>query len=137
MSETLKVCMKYKYPENGTKNGRVYSPEVLAKAFSEPAFKEACLNKALPIVSEDEKLIGMGTAELEDYRVVNVNGTIFDTTYIKLLKDFKNSATLTLVGHGAVEYTDDKAVVSEVNFTHAMVTPHPAVDVCSMELSED
>ena len=26
------------------------------------------------------------------------------------------------------EYTDDKAVVTEVNFTHAMFTPYPAID---------
>ncbi len=133
----MQVHMKYAYPEQGTRNGRVYPPDVLEKAFSEPAFKEACMNNTLPIVSEDEKLIGMGTATLEDLRVVEVRGDIFDPTYIKLLKDFKDSVVFTLAGTGAVEYTDDKAVVTEVDFTHAMFTPCPAVDVCSMELKED
>ncbi len=124
----MKVSMKYAYPEQGTRNGRVYPPEVLEKAFNKPAFKELCSTKALPILSEDNKLIGIGTATLENYRVVAVDGEVFDSTYIKLLKDFKDSVAVTLAGTGAVEYTDDKAVVTEVDFTHAMFTPCPAVE---------
>ena len=124
----MRVTMKYAYPEKGTRNGRIYSQEVLEKAFNEPAFKELCGTKALPILSEDNKFIGMGTATLEDKRVVAIDGEIFDSTYIKLLKDFKDSVAFTLAGTGAVEYTDDKAVVTEVTFTHAMFTPCPAVD---------
>ena len=78
----------------------------------------------------------MGTAVLEDSRVVVVDGEVFDSTYIKLLKEFEENAVFTLAGTGAVEYTDDKMVVSEVNFTHAMFTPHPAVEVCSIEFCE-
>ena len=125
----MRVTMKYAYPEKGTRNGRIYSQEVLEKAFNEPAFKELCSTKALPILSEDNKFIGIGTATLEDKRVVAIDGEIFDSTYIKLLKDFKDHAAFTLVGTGAVEYTDNKAVVTEVNFTHAMFTPYPAVDI--------
>ena len=124
----MKVSIKYAYPEKGTRNGRIYSPEVLEKAFNEPAFKELCSTKALPILSEDNKLIGMGTATLEDKRVVAIDGEVFDSTYTKLLKDFKDSVAFTLVGTGSVEYTDDKAVVTEVDFTHAAFTPCPAVD---------
>ena len=124
----MKVQMKYAYPENGTRNSRIYPPEVLAKAFSEPAFKEACVNKVLPILSEDNQLIGMGTAKLEDGRVVLIDGEVGHPTYIKLLKDFKDSVAFTLAGTGAVESTADKAVVTEVNFTHVMFTPCPAVD---------
>ena len=124
----MRVTMKYAYPEKGTRNGRIYSQEVLEKAFNEPAFKELCGTKALPILSEDNKLIGIGTATLEDERLVAIDGDIFDSTYIKLLKDFKDSVAFTLAGTGAVEYTDDKAVVTEVDFTHAMFTPCPAVD---------
>ena len=133
----MKVRMKYAYPEQGTRNRRVYSQEVLEKAFNEPAFKEACMNTELPIVSEDNKFIGMGTAKLEDYRVVSIEGNIFDPTYIKLLKDLKESASFTLYGTGEVEYTDDKAVVSEVKFLSAMFTPCPAVDVLDKEFCED
>jgi hypothetical protein len=124
----MRVTMKYAYPEKGTRNGRIYSQEVLEKAFNEPAFKELCGTKALPILSEDNKFIGTGTATLEDKRVVTIDGEIFDSTYIKLLKDFKDSVAFILAGTGAVEYTDDKAVVTEVDFTHAMFTPCPAVD---------
>lgn len=124
----MRVTMKYAYPEKGTRNGRIYSQEVLEKAFNEPAFKELCSTKALLILSEDNKFIGMGTATLEDKRVVAIDGEIFDSTYIKLLKDFKDCAAFTLAGTGAVEYTDDKAVVTEVAFTHATFTPCPAVD---------
>ena len=105
----MRVTIKYAYPEKGTRNGRIYPPEVLEKAFNEPAFKELCNTKALPILSEDNKLIGMGMATLEDKRVVAIDGEVFDSTYIKLLKDFKDSVAFTLAGTGVVEYTDDKA----------------------------
>ena len=124
----MRVTVKYTYPEKGTRNGRIYSQEVLEKAFNKPAFKELCGTKALPILSEDDKFIGTGTATLEDKRVVVIDGEIFDSTYIKLLKDFKDRAAFTLAGTGVVEHTDDKAVVTEVAFTHAMLTTCPAVD---------
>lgn len=124
----MRVSIKYTYPEKGTRNGRIYPPEVLEKAFNESAFKELCNTKALPIMSEDNKLIGMGAAMLEDKRVVAIDGEVFDSTYIKLFKDLKHNVAFTLAGIGAVEYTDDKAVVTDVKFTHAMFTPCPAVD---------
>lgn len=133
----MKVHMKYAYPEHGTRNGRFYSSGVLVKAFNEPAFKELCVNKALPILSEDQKLIGMGTAKLEDYRVVSIDGDIFDPTYIKLLKDFKDIAALTLAGTGMIECIDDKTVITKADFTHAMFTPYPAVDIYDKEFCED
>ena len=132
----MKVQMKYMYPEKGTRNGRVYSQEVLEKAFNQPAFKEACMNTELPIVSEDNHWIGIGTAKLEDGRVVVIDGEISHPTYIKLLRECEDKVAFTLFGTGSVEYTDDKTVVTEVKFTSAMFTPNPAVDVCSMELKE-
>ena len=133
----MKVRMTYAYPEQGTRNRRVYSQEVLEKAFNEPAFKEACMNAELPIVSEDNHWIGIGTAKLEDGRVVIIDGEISHPTYVKLLSDYKDKASFTLYGTGAVEYADDKAVVTEVKFTSAMFTPHPAVDVYDKEFCED
>ena len=133
----MKVRMKYAYPEQGTSNRRVYSPEVLEKAFNEPAFKEACMNTELPIVSEDNHWIGVGTAKLEDGRVVTIDGEISHPTYIKLLSEHEDKAAFTLYGTGEVEYTDDKAVVSEVKFLSAMFTPCPAVDVLDKEFCED
>lgn len=132
----MKVRMKYTYPEQGTRNGRIYPPDVLEKAFNEPVFKEACENIALPIVSEDNHWIGMGTAWLEDGRVVAIDGEIRHPTYIKLLSDYKDKAVFTLYGTGYLEYADDKAVVTEVKFISAMFTPNPAVDICSVELEE-
>lgn len=133
----MKITCKYTYPENGTRNKRIYSPEVLEKAFNESAFKEACESTALPIVSEDNHWIGIGTARLENGRVVTIDGEISHPTYIKLLSDYKDKASFTLYGTGAVEYADDKAIVTEVKFISAMFTPNPAVDICSMELVED
>ena len=133
----MKVYMKYAYPDHGTKNKRIYSPEVLEKAFNEPAFKEACMNVELPIVSEDNHWIGIGTAKLEDGRVVTIDGEISHPTYVKLLREHEDKVSFTLYGTGAVEYTDDKAVVSEVKFLSAMFTPNPAVDVLSKEFCED
>lgn len=132
----MKVSMKYAYPEKGTRNGRIYPQEVLEKAFNEPSFKERCVANSVPVTSEDGKLIGMGTATLEDYKVVRVDAEIFDPTYIKILKESKNSSALTLAGTGAVEYTDDKAIVTVVDFTHAMFTPCPAVDIKEIEYKD-
>lgn len=78
----------------------------------------------------------MGTATLEDYKVVRVDAEIFDSTYIKILKESKNSSALTLAGTGAVEYTDDKAIVTVVDFTHAMFTPCPAVEVNEIQYKD-
>ena len=133
----MKVRIKYAYPEQGTRNGRVYSQEVLEKAFNETAFKEACMNVGLPIVSEDNHWIGVGTAKLEDGRVVTIEGEISHPTYVKLLREHEDKVSFTLYGTGAVEYTDDKAVVSEVKFLSAMFTPRPAVDVLDKEFCED
>lgn len=132
----MKITCKYVYPETGTRNGRFYPREVLEKAFNAPTFKEACENIEVPIVSEDNHWIGVGTAKLEDGRVVTIDGEISHPTYVKLLSDYKDKAFFTLYGTGAVEYTDDKAVVTEVKFISAMFTPNPAVDICSMELVE-
>ncbi len=133
----MKVYMKYAYPEQGTRNGRVYPPEVLEKAFNEPAFKEACMNTELPIVSEDNQFIGMGTARLEDGRVVTIDGDISHPTYIKLLRECEDKVAFTLYGTGEVEYTDDKMVVTEAKFISAMFTPNPAVDVYDKDFCED
>ena len=133
----MKITCKYSYPETGTRNGRVYSREVLEKAFNEPTFKEACMNTELPIVSEDNRWIGVGTAKLEDSRVVTIEGEISHPTYVKLLMEHEDKVSFTLYGTGAVEYTDDKAVVTEVNFISAMFTPNPAVDVYDKEFCED
>ena len=132
----MQVSVKYTYPENGTRNGRIYPPEVLEKAFSAPAFVEHCENQTLPVVSEDTKLIGIGTASLEDYRVVTIDAEVFDPTYTKILKEFPDTVGITLAGIGTVKYADDKAVVTDIDFTHAMFTPYPAV-YCTAKIKED
>lgn len=130
----MKVQIKYIYPEHGTRNGRIYPPEVLKKAFNEPTFKERCLAKAIPVTSEDDKFIGMGTATLENDRVVNIDAEIFDSIYSKILKELKDTnLSFTLVGTGLVEYTDDKAVVTKADFTHVMLTRYPAVDIMEIK----
>ena len=133
----MKVHMKYAYPEHGTRNKRIYPPEVLEKAFNESAFKEACENIVLPIVSENNHLIGIGTAKLEDGRVVTIDGEISHPTYIKLLRECEDSTAFTLYGTGKVESVDNKLEVTEVKFISAMFTPNPTVDVYDKEFCED
>ena len=129
----MKVSMKYAYPERGTRNGRIYPKEVLEKAFNESTFKAACINNELPIVSEDNHFIGMGTAKLEDGRVVSIEGEISHPTYVKLLSEHQDKAAFTLYGTGEVEHKDDKTIVTEVKFISAMFTPNPAVDIIRNE----
>ena len=46
----MRVTTTYKYPAGGTRNGRIYPPEVLKKAFEEPQFNELCITKSIPVV---------------------------------------------------------------------------------------
>mgnify|MGYP007037151529 CR=1 FL=1 len=53
----MKITCKYTYPETGTRNGRVYSREVLEKAFNDPVFKGYNESKAIPVKSEYDDFI--------------------------------------------------------------------------------
>ena len=128
-NKLMKVVTKYVYPSEGTRNGRVYSADVLEKAFNEPAFKELCMTKAIPVKSEYHDLIGYATANLEDGRVVTVDAEVFHPTYVKAIREAGDSIGFTLAGSGSVEYRDDGPnVVTEFNIDCAMLYARPAVD---------
>lgn len=128
----MKVTIKYAYPEKGTRNGRIYSQEVLEKAFSEPAFKELCLARALPIKDTTDELIGMGTAYLEDGRVVTIEAEVFSPPHIKAIKVAERSFGFTLAGYGNVVPDDGANIVTDFTIDSVLLCAHSAVD-CSIE----
>ena len=132
----MKVSMKYAYPEKGTRNGRIYPPEVLEKAFNEPAFKERCLANAVPIKDEAGEFIGMGTARLEDGRVVTIDAEIFSLAHINALKIADRNIGLTLAGYGNVVHRNGVNIVTDFTIDSAMLCAHTAVD-CSMEIYQE
>lgn len=132
----MRVTIKYAYPEKGTRNGRIYSQEVLEKAFNEPAFKELCLAKALPIKDEAGEFIGMGTARLEDGRVVAIDAEVFSLAHINALKIADRNIGLTLAGYGNVVHRNGVNIVTDFTIDSAMLCAHTAVD-CSMEIYQE
>lgn len=132
----MRVTIKYAYPEKGTRNGRIYSPEVLEKAFNEPAFKERCLANAVPIKDEAGEFIGVGTAHLEDGRVVTIDAEVFSPAHINALKIAERSVGFTLAGYGNVVHDNGINIVTDFTIESALLCEHPAVD-CSMELYQE
>lgn len=124
----MKVVTKYAYPKNGTRNGRVYSREVLEKAFSDPVFKEHCDNKTIPVKSEYHELIGYATAHLEEGTAVAVEAEIFNPTYVKALKAAEDSIGFTLAGSGNVVHRDGIDIVTDFCVDCAMLYAKTVVD---------
>ena len=130
------VTIKYAYPEKGTRNGRIYSQEVLEKAFNEPAFKELCLAKALPIKDEADELIGVGTARLEDGGVVTIDAEVFSPAHITAIKVVERNFGFTLAGYGNVVHNNGVNIVTDFTIESALLCEHSAVD-CSMEILQE
>ena len=128
----LKVCTKYTYPESGTRNGRVYTQEVLEKAFNEYIFKEACDRRFISVRDEttgESDFLGYATARLENDTTVIIEAEIDNSNYIEMLKELEdNSIGLILAGVGHTEYRDGKQLVTDVSFDRVELTRHPAVD---------
>lgn len=121
----MRVTTTYKYPESGTRNGRVYPPEVLKKAFEDPCFKELCVTKSIPVVEyEPDNVIGLATASLEDDNIVTVDASIFDPSYIAAVKELgksNDSFGVTLAGTGTTDCRDGKTYVTDVTFDKAYI----------------
>lgn len=133
----MRVTIQYAYPEKGTRNGRVYPPEVLEKAFNKPAFKERCIANAVPLKDKAGEIIGMGTAYLNDGRVVTIDAEVFSTPRIKALKAADCNFGFALAGYGNTEYKPGIEVVTDFTIDSVLLCERPAVD-CSIELqSED
>lgn len=132
----LKVSVKYAYPEKGTRNDRIYSSEVLEKAFNEPTFKERCLASIVPIKDEAGEFIGMGTAHLEDGRAVTIDAEVFSPAHINALKIADRNIGLTLAGYGNVIHRNGVNIVTDFTIDSALLCEYPAVD-CSMEIYQE
>lgn len=116
----MRVTTTYKYPESGTRNGMVYPPEVLKKAFEDPCFRELCVTNSIPVIEyEHDKVIGLATASLEDDNIAAVDASIFDPFYIAAFKELSKSTDsfgFTLAGTGITDCRDDKTYVTDVTF---------------------
>lgn len=132
----MRVTIKYAYPEKGTRNGRIYSPEVLEKAFNESAFKECCAANAVPLKDEAGEFIGMGTVYLEDGRVVTIDAEVFSAPHIKAIKAAERSFGFTLAGYGNVVPDNEVNIVTDFTIDSVLLCAHPAVD-CSIELQPE
>ena len=138
----MRVTTTYKYPAGGTRNGRIYPPEVLKKAFEEPQFKELCITKSIPVVEyEHDQVIGFATASLEDGNVTTVDASIFDPSYISAFKELSKSTDsfgFTLAGTGITDRREDKIYITDITFDKAYVfTKDLAVDCHTIIHKED
>ena len=110
----LKVCTKYTYPESGTRNNRVYTPEVLEEAFNKYLFKKCCERSFIPVKSVDDEFLGYATARLENGNTITIEADIWDGPYFDLLKELEdNSIGFLLAGAGHTELQEGKHVVTE------------------------
>ena len=138
----MRVTTRYKYPKSGTRNGRVYPPEVLKKAFAEPQFKELCDTNTIPVIDyEQDHVIGFATASLEDDNVTTVDASIFDLAHIEAFKSLwktnKSSFGFTLAGSGLADYREGKTYITDVTFDRAYIfTEDLAVD-CQTIIHEE
>ena len=124
----LKVYTKYTYPEEGTRNNRVYSVDVLEKAFDEYLFKKCCECSFIPVKTVDDEFIGYATARLENGNTVIIEADIWGGPYFDILKALEDdSVGFLLAGVGHTEFKDGKHVVKDVSFDRVELTKHPAV----------
>ena len=135
---TLKIRTRYAYPEEGTRNGRIYSAEVLEKAFNERFFKECCDSSFIPVTDEAGDFLGYATARLENKNTVIVEAEIYYGPYFDILKELEDdSIGFILAGHGDVEYRDNKCFVLKADFDRAVLTKASAVDYTTKIFRDD
>ena len=134
----MKITCKYTYPEAGTRNGRVYSREVLEKAFNDPMFKGYNENKAIPVKSEYDDFIGLASAQF-DGDTVTVEADIINTTYTEAFKVAPEGISFTLAGHGNTIYKDedDVAIVTDFTIDSVLLSSRAAVDCQTTLYMED
>ena len=133
----MKITCKYTYPETGTRNGRVYSREVLEKAFNNPVFKESNENKAIPVKFEND-FIGLASAQL-DGTTVTVDADVANTAYMEVLKTAPESIGFTLAGHGNMIYEDENGlnVITDFTIDSVLLSSRAAVDCQTKIYMED
>lgn len=129
----MKLKASYTYPDGPTLNGNIYSEDVLAAAFEEPAFKEMNEAKAIPVLGTTQgPLIGFASATLEGKKVeLDVN--IHDEVYEKLLQDLYETAGISLAGMCEKE---PSGTLTAIKYREALLTSYSAVH-CSMEVVKE
>lgn len=126
--QVLKVYTKYTYPESGTANGRVYSQEVLEKAFDEYIFKMSRERSFIPVKTAEDEFLGYATARLESGCTVVIEAEIWPGAYFDILKEMEDdSVGFILAGVGHTEFKDDKHIVLDVSFDRVEPISVPAV----------
>lgn len=110
-----------------TRNGRLYAEEALRGAFSSRKFIELNENHAVPIMTEDEELIGRAHCSL-DYPIINIEGVI-DNRFANVL----DIACLTHSGCGHLEYDVNKGIqiVTDYKLCELLLSTAAYVD-CSI-----
>lgn len=118
------------YPDGPTLNGNIYSEEVLAAAFEEPAFKEMNQAKAIPVLGTTQgPPIGFASATL-DVKKIELDVNIHDKVYKKLLQDLYDTAGISLAGMCEKE---PSGTLTVIKYREALLTSYSAVH-CSMEI---
>ena len=133
----MKVVTKYTYPKTGTRNNRIYPPEVLEAAFSSWPFSEFCEDSIIEVKTEADEVIGLATAQLENGYTVTVEAEIDRSEYINLIKEVGASYVgFILAGYGKLEFKDDKYIVSDLSFDRVALVRNSAVDYTTEILDE-
>ncbi len=128
----MKLKVSYTYPDGPTLNGNIYSEEVLAAAFEEAVFKEMNQSKAIPVLGTTQgPPIGCASATL-DGKKVELDVTIHDKVYEKLLQDLYDTLGISLAGMCEKEAS---STLTAIKYREALLTAHSAVS-CSMEIVE-
>lgn len=129
----MKIKAICTYPDGPTLTGNIYSSEVLSDAFNEPAFKEMNDAKAIPVLGFTQgPLIGYASATL-DGKKVELDVTIHDKAYEKLLQDIYDVAGISLAGKCEKE---SSGTLTAIKYREALLTYYSAVS-CSMEIVEE
>ncbi len=128
----MKLKASYTYPDGSTLNGNIYSEEVLAAAFEEPAFKEMNQAKAIPVLGTPQgPPIGFASATL-DVKKIELDVNIPDKVYEKLLQDIYDTAGISLAGMCEKE---PSGTLTAIKYREALLTSLPAVK-CSIEITK-
>ena len=129
----MKLKASYIYPDGPTLNGNLYSEEVLAAAFEEPALKKMNEAKAIPVLGTTQgPLVGFASATL-DGKKVELDVNIHDKVYEKLLQDICDTAGISLAGMCEKE---PSGTLTAIKYREALLTSYSAVH-CSMEIVKE
>ena len=134
----LKVRTRYTYLKSGTRNNRVYTPEVLEEAFNKYLFKKCCERNFIPVKTADDEFLGYATARLEHGNTITIEADIWGGPYFDILKTLEDdSVGFILAGAGHTELQEGKHVVTDVSFDRVELTPHPAVEYATKIYRDD